>query len=77
MLIRVRRAGGSCGHDNAVLRDLLSALKRHWRDETSMVFGVASFCFVVYVLLSSSLTSFELCIATSMLSFFYFMKKVL
>lgn len=77
MLSRVSRAGGSFGYDKAVLRDLLLAVKQQWRDETSMVCGVVSFGAIIYTLLSSSLNSFEVSITASMLSFLYFMKKLL
>lgn len=55
----------------------MSTIKRHWRDEMAAVFAVASFCAVIFTLLSPSFNSFEVCIAALVLGFFYSLTKML
>lgn len=55
----------------------MSTLKRHWRNEMSAFFAVASLCAIIFVLLSSSFNSFELCLVALVLGFIYFMVKTL
>lgn len=55
----------------------MSTLKRQWRNEMSAFFAVASFCAIIFVLLSSSFNSFELCLVALILGFIYFTVKIL
>lgn len=55
----------------------MSTIKRHWRDEMSAVLAVASFCGIIFSLLSPSFTSFEVCIAALILGLLYFVTKML
>jgi hypothetical protein len=56
---------------------LLSTIKRHWRDEIAAVFAVASFCGVIFTLLSPSFNSVEVCIAALILGFLYSLTRML
>lgn len=64
---------GAYGRDH---RKHMCTFKRH-RDETSMFLVAGNLFALVYMLLSPSFSSFEICVAAAMIGFFYFMKKVL
>lgn len=79
MLIGIRGMGRAYGPSSAVhhRKRLFFMLRRHWRDETSMLLAAGSLLALVYILLSPSNGSIEICFPASILSFLYFMKKVL